>query len=71
MNKRRLVFNIAYSPAKLRSLGGDWDGEEELGMIRYLGPQERIRFEMEIGVLVGKEEIDEFVEKVSSITGGS
>ena len=45
--------------------------QEELGMIRYLGPQERIRFEVEIGVLVGKEEIDEFVEKVNSITGGA
>jgi len=35
-------------------------------MIKYLKPQEKVKLEVEIGVLAGREEIDEFIEKTNS-----
>ncbi|MEM4311086.1 MAG: aldose 1-epimerase family protein [Nitrososphaerales archaeon] len=60
------TYVLGLEPANALPLGRD--KEREWGTLQYIKPQEERRFSLEVNVLEGKDEIEEFIKKVNSIS---
>ncbi|MCD6510373.1 MAG: aldose 1-epimerase family protein [Thermoprotei archaeon] len=63
------TYVVGMEPANCLVMGRD--KERAWGTLQFLKPQESREFHIEVGVLVGKDEIKGFIERVTSITGGA